>query len=82
MDRPTLRTTQPTTPSPSARRPLPPLDVEVDDGDESIYGLSYRARVGAVVTDRAALDADLTAVEAAVVEAVAAETPAVKVGRS
>jgi hypothetical protein len=69
MDRPTLRTALPAA---EPGRSLLPLDLELDYEDDSIYGLSYRARVGAVVTDRVAREADL---------AVAVEAPA-KVGRS
>ncbi len=45
--------------APSSKRPaaepatLAPLDLHEDPGDESIYSLSYRARVGAVVGDAA-----------------------------
>ncbi len=45
--------------TPSSKRPVaepaiaPPLDLDEDPGDESIYSLSYRARVGVVVRDTA-----------------------------
>jgi hypothetical protein len=77
MDRPTLRSDRPTvrSPQPTAepRLALLPLDFDEDYEDDSIYGASYRARVGAVLTERIALEPD---------RAVAPEPPAAKVARS
>jgi len=75
MDRPTLRSPQPTA---EPRVALLPRDFDEDyEGedyeDDSIYGASYRARVGAVLTDQIALEPDL---------AVAVEPAAAKVARS
>lgn len=42
-----------------------PLDFDEDPGDESIYSLSYRARVGVVVRDGTATRARLIADEPA-----------------
>jgi hypothetical protein len=53
MDRPTPNAVR----QPAETRVLS-LDLEEDFGDDSIYGMSYRSRVGVVVTDRVARETE------------------------